>query len=290
MDFTTPLKPTNVDPQIERSIWIANHRAGIIKGLMIALASIIIIILGFSAFILADWAVGGGRAEADIVSRLTKNFANYGAFREHYLPRDLVIEPAQILPVGDGAYDIIVPVTNPNQQWSAKIEYTIPGQEGSVEMINNTFILPGETKYLYRLGVSGAVQSLTSTATIRTIKWSSLDNKIVQPDYATWSAQRLGLEVSNATFTAAASETGGSVSRATFTVTNETAFGYKTVGFYVTLIGGGRMVGFNHVTATDFAAGETRDLVATWYVPIGGVTRVVVQPEVNIFDSNNQLR
>jgi hypothetical protein len=291
MAFTPSTDPKEIDRRLSRSYWFVTHRTGIVKVLMLVLAAFDLALFGVAAFVLVDWAVGGGRSEARSVAALAQTFTDFASFRERNQPRDLVVEGGQVLPVGDGMYDVVIPISNPNTRWWARMRYGIgSATEGSLSAAPEeyeAYLLPGETKYLYRLGISSQTRP-AATADVRSIEWFSLNNKIVQPDYATWSGERLRVTTSDAAFASADSE-GSPVSRATFKVTNDTAFGYKRVGFFVQLMGGGRVVGFNHVTATDFRPGETRELSTAWYVPIGGVTRVIVQPEVNIFDPANAI-
>jgi hypothetical protein len=290
MQFAPSTDPKEIERQLSRSFWLVAHRHVLVQVAMGVLGVVTLAVLLFATFVLVDWSLGGGRAEQKAVARLAGTFTNFGAFHEHALPRDLVLEGGRVFSAGESGYDVVVPVTNPNTRWWAEVEYVIPVADGAAEMLSTIYILPGETKYLYRLGIPGVGRSAAASATIRTIKWFSLNTKIVQPDYTQWSAQRLGFSFADVAYSAGAAEGAAAQSaRATFSVTNDTAFGYKDVGFYVVLMGGGGMVGFNHVTAADLRAGETRDLAATWYAPIGGVTRVLVQPETNIFDPANAL-
>jgi hypothetical protein len=90
--------------------------------------------------------------------------------------------------------------------------------------------------------------------------------------------------VSDARFRPPAPDDPLKVSRATFNVKNDTAFGYWRVSFFVILWSGSSIVGANSVTISDLRPGETREVAVSWFNEIHGVTRVEVVPEVNIFD------
>ena len=145
------------------------------------------------------------------------------------------------------------------------------------------YLLPSDTKYLYSLGVE-AESKPPAALEVANVMMHRVDNHVVRPDYRTWATERLNFLIEDIKFIEPDKDSPIPISRASFIITNDTAFGYVSVPFFVTLLSGNRVVGVNRVVISDLRAGEMREVIASWFNDLPNVTRVEVKPEVNIFN------
>ena len=119
---------------------------------------------------------------------------------------------------------------------------------------------------------------------VSAVRWKRVDQHAVRPDYKTWAQARLDFAIEDVKFAPPSPTDAISVSRATFTIANRTAYSYWSAGFFVVLYSGSRIVGVNYVTISELRAGRSTPVDASWFIDLPSVSRVEVIPEVNIFD------
>lgn len=193
-----------------------------------------------------------------------------------------------VLGAGAGAYDIAVRVTNPNLKWRVSFDYHFDAG-GAATVTQKGYILPGDTRWLYALGQRGTSRPPNAKIVVENVKWLRADPHLTLPDYATWIAKRMDIRISDAVYAGPQPQDPVPVGKATFTVTNATAFGYYNMGFFVTLHSGSWVVAVNRVAVSALRPGETRQVEATWASDIPTATRVEVKPEVDVFDERTYI-
>ncbi len=276
------------EKQLKWARWWNENQIMVKKVFTAVLGVVAFSLFAYGAWGFADWFIGSGVRERAGIALLTENLTDYTAFREAAQPKPLVTQASISLVSGEGRYDIIAKVSNPNHRWWLEVDYRFTGSGGS-DKVYTDYVLPTDTRYIYVLGTK-ADRKPSASLEIADLHWRRVDGHVVRPDYLTWATERLNFNITNPEFIASDSVSALPVSRARFTVENDTAFSYVAVPFFVTLMSGSRVVGVNRVVATRLLSGETREMEASWFHDLPNVTRVEVKPEINIFDEEVYLK
>ncbi len=276
------------EKQLKWSIWWVEHRIGVRRILTVVVGVVGFSLLGYGLFGFADWFFGSGVKERYDMGVMAEGYSNYAPLRAAHTPQQPMVDRAFVLSGGVGSYDFVSTLTNPNEEWVAVFQYTF--RAGAVISGPHTgYALPGDKVWLMALGVRGSEKPASVTLEVSDIDWQRVDYHDTRPDYATWAKTRLGITAADAEYLPVDATDALGTSRARFTVSNDTAFGYREVGLTVSLWNGTRLTGINHVVITNLRAGERRAVEAVWFTDVPGVTRVEVKPEINIFDERNYL-
>jgi hypothetical protein len=268
------------DSQLRWSEWWVNHRELVHKagyGFFIAV-DVILLLVGIWGF--TDWLALGGVKEEQAIRQMTGQ--NYGRFAGVGL-REVQVGAPFVLPGGVGKIDIMAPIENPNDAFWAEIGYRfIVGGIEQPEL--ETFVLPGQAKYLTHLGAPAESGSGVELK-IESRRWhraGTLGADDMQSLYDT----RLDLRAENPVFVAADPLATTPVSSAKFTLANHTAFGYYDVDLLVLLYRGDAIVGVSKIRVARIEAGEDREMELFWYQILPQVSRVEVVPDINIYDES----
>lgn len=268
------------EEQLNRGYWWVTHKVQARKVFTAAFGVAAFSLLGYAIFGYADWFFGSGVPERAQMAQMPQPWINYAFFRDAEAPRPLKAESPIVLPAGEKKYDIVAKAVNPNPQWWVEFEYSfgekIPARKG--------YLLPGDTRYLSLLGYQSDTRPAVGELKMENLVWHRVNLHATRPDFATWANSRLNFHVTDAQFAPPSPSDPVPVWRASFTVANDTGFGYFNVGFFVTLLSGSRVVGVNQVVITDLRPGDQREVDASWFTDIPTVTKVEVRPAVNIFD------
>lgn len=271
------------EDKLKWGYWWVTHKVQVRKVFTVCLGIFGGALVVYAGFGFLDWFFGSGVRERAQIAALTRPQMDFVAFNNALSPKPLIIDDAQTLDAGSNSYDMFAQVTNSNLRWWLEIDYKF--EAGGVDIPPaKAYVLPGETKFLRSLGVKSETSPGSPTLNIVGVHWHRVDQHVVRPDYATWAQMRLNFAITDVEFKPPDPTDPIAISRASFTVTNDTAYGYWNVGFFVTLQNGGSIVGVNYVTISELRPGQARTVDATWFGDLPPVTRVEVTPEVNIFD------
>jgi len=275
------------EKQLKWGYWWVQNKIMVRKVFTVVLGVIGFSLFAYGAWGFADWFLGSGVRERAGVALLTQNLTDYGYFREVSQPQPIVTQQAQVLSSGEGRYDLIAKVSNPNQRWWLEFDYRFAGA-GLPDEVRTAYILPVDTRYVYQLGIESEQRPAVSFEVLE-VRWRRVDGHQVRPDYLSWSEERLNFLIEEPEFMPPERGAALPISRVMFTVTNDSGFSYVAAPFFVTLFSGSRVVGVNRVVATRFMAGEIREIEASWFNELPSVTRVEVRPEINLFDEEVYL-
>ena len=283
--------------QLRWGTWFVRHRAQLEHLELIALG-----VVGVATWTFVLWGlvnhffIDGPRVTQELhVLASRANAVAVTLARQR--PTQLQIAEVRLLALGGGAYDVAARVVNPNSRWTASGEYvlTVPGAPDEVVQ---TAFLPGSERWLARLNVSPTGTPSGATLTFRSISWQRVP-PIAIPDSGRYLHERLHVQIQDAKFTSASTlalqqpgvpspaSTGSapaSVSRATFSVVNASAYGLRNLELVVLLSRAGGLIGVSRTTLVTLDAGERRAVAETWFRPVGLVDAVTVIPYVNVFD------
>ncbi|MEA3272561.1 MAG: hypothetical protein U9P90_02735 [Patescibacteria group bacterium] len=274
------------EKQLKWSYWIVKNKTLFKKiGISIFIVvDMILVVYGLYGF--ADYLFITGPREAREIALLSEEL-NYSSVNIKIGARPLDIT-STILLRGKETFDALSFVKNKNKNWLARFKYQF-STDGQTTESKNGFILPGEGKFITALGIDIPRSARHAVLLVDDLKWNRISTRDI-PDYEDWSNARLDFDISDINFAPVATLGQGSASKASFKVKNLSAFNYWQVGFRVILYRGATIVGINYATIPKFRSGEEREVEATWFDPIGQVTKVEIEPEVDIFDEEVYMR
>jgi len=282
-----PFDPSEIGKLSEKKLkwgyWWVTHKVQVRKIFTLILGIIGAALVAFAAFGFLDWFFGSGVRERTEIGTLTQQVIPYASFREKFKPIDIVIDSPVVMESGSGSYDFFSRAFNQNEIWWVSFEYQITASGVTTKTVPS-FLLPGETKNLFALGIDSDSRPGSPEISITNLKWHRVNQHDIRPSYEAWSDARLNFRLTGLEFVPPEPTDLVPVSNAKFTVINDTGFSYYTIGFFVTLYSGPKIVGVNYITISELRAGERRPVEASWFTTLPNISRVEVDPTVNIFD------
>jgi len=285
-----PLPDTKIggysESDLKKAYWWVSHRLLIYKIIKIALVVLCVFLWGWTLWGLTKYFLLDWNKQADVEANLGANYIDYKYWAEKNKPKDFVYSSIKIFDIGGGRYDFFVMVKNPNDRFAiTSLKYKFNFNNRKDENIKETFILPGQTKYLVDLGVSTEGSPSTVALEVLDIKWQRLPSL---QDYQAYEKKALDFVVSDEVFSTSR-DLGFSdrpISKTLFKVKNNSPYNYWNVGFYVLLYNGSEVRAVNYIVSDNFDSGVTKDFDLTWYENMGTPDRIEVQPDINILDNS----
>ncbi len=180
---------------------------------------------------------------------------------------------------GQGRYDIVVPVTNPNPLWAAvEVRYRI--SYGPAIREDKTSIWPGAEQYLlvFNMPVTGVALDVKPKVEITNVRWQRPTNLALFSNEVSFPTSEVSIKP------VVGLTTGGSATRLTATIKNESVFSFRSVRFGVVLKSGGAIVAGGEATLEQFDSFADRSLEVTWLQSLPLNADATVFPVVNLLD------
>ncbi len=208
----------------------------------------------------------------------------YNSFAKQFPLSEVVVENPTVVPAGEGAYDFVSRIGNPNERWGARrIDYRIESNEQVLQQ-GVVSLLPGEQKRILILGYKGTAPLSTARVVVTDVSWIFI-NPHSKPHEATFDISNVqyipGENITN--------DLGQFVTRSyvTFDVQNTSPFALKNVTFNVLLMNGATIVGVNRVTVDELGTTKKHQASVSWFQEFIDIDRVIVEPFFDVFDENN---
>lgn len=223
---------------------------------------------------------------------LTKNLINYQDIQSWRRVSQIAVLESGVLSGSQQKADLFARVTNPNTDWAvAGFKYRFVLNSGATPW-RQSFLLPGEEKYLLELAVAGGGQNSLPNLEVSEVNWQRV-NKHQIPDYAVYYQEYFNFKIEDIKFNSSSESLATNkvpVSEASFKVANNTAYNFWRVGFQVILYSGRSVAGINYITLEQWQAGEQRPVSVYWYERLPGISRVEIIPEVDILNSDAYMK
>lgn len=268
--------------QLKFGYWYVTNKLKLKKALVISLIVLNVGLFGYS-IIMGIILLLQLDTHQQIQDSLGSDLIDYNYFHEQNKPKEIVMASLDILPTTGGRYDIVAKVKNPNTRWYVENIVFQFVSASEIAYQGESFILPFEEKNLIAFGVDKPIKLGNLTLNIDDISWQRVSN------YEEFAESRLDFRVSDIEFITSRSSGLSSrlpVSQSRFMVTNNSAYNFWQVGFYVLLYSGNQLVGINYTTIDQFLSEQTREVSINWFESLPSVTRTQVVPELNILDEN----
>lgn len=265
--------------QLKITYWFTIHKSQIKKALII---SLIVLNLGFWGYNIYGLIVyfSTAKNQEAIIKNLTHEMINWPVYHLKHKPENLILSEITVIPLEKGRYDLIVQVENPNLKWAiSDLDYRFVwlGNPGaSVSGWQKNFFLPEEKKFLLGLNLSSSQPIENPQIEFQNIQW-----KKIKPKTKLAEVNKSDFLIENIHFTR---KTGIIPSKVQFEVTNRTNYNFWEVNFKVILYQGRKIIGANFVSTTQFLSEEKRLFETFWTSSLPSVTKIYIEPEVNILD------
>lgn len=271
------------EKQLKFSRWFISHQILLKKILIGMIAGVAGVFWIYALVGFVDWAfVTGPKERANLKTIL--QIKTHPEAMQSIKGEAISFGSARVFAGGLGKYDLFAQAANSNKRWWAEFEYRFVG-EGYTGNWKKGFIIPEKKKYIADLGVERAYRPTNIRLQTQNLKYHRIDvHKI--PNYTKWSGQRLNIAVSNKVFNPTAIQNKKKIASLKFKASNNTAYGYWSIGFYALLYRGEQLVAINYLRADKFKSGEERDLQIYFYEGLPTITKYEVVQEINIFDKS----
>ena len=190
----------------------------------------------------------------------------------------------EVIPSEKGFYDLAARIKNPNQNYgSGKISYKFEIYDYNDNFVSDysgeTFILPNQTKYIVNTKIASDASVYRANIIFTNVDWKKPFNynfpefAVKQKEYYFLNDESLG------------------VSQAKAILVNKSNFDFEEIGIDVLLFDSlDNLIAVNNNEIRTLPTGQERDFIVTWFHNIdGNVSRIEVEPETNIFDSDNYV-
>ncbi|TAK03939.1 hypothetical protein EPO34_02150 [Patescibacteria group bacterium] len=264
-------------------IWWIENRARLQKAALVLFGLVDAVLIGFFLWTSVDtFLISYGTERDAIATMAVLGQDDLSAFTRETAGKPIVLSGTTVLTGGEGTYDLYATATNPNGDWYAEFDafYRLGSGETTHE---RQFILPGEEKALVALAVRADAPPQDPQLVLDRLTWRRVDKHLTGA-YEPWARDRLDFAITGAAFSADLQVDAKTIGRVSFTVKNDSAFGYYDPSFLVRLKRGSSVVGVTRTALSSLRAGESQEVLLNWFGPIPSVSETQVVPEINIFD------
>lgn len=278
---------TFTDKELKWSYWFVTHRLILEKIIFIVLLIITIFLGILFLYKVVDVFALKGKYYQQGFATLANVPAVVGELQmvgENAVV-DMQVLDTQTLTSSGGRIDLIAQIGNPNSKYTGYFNYRF-NVNGQFSEWQSGFILPGQTRYIHELGFEADDLLSQGQVEIENFRWEK------SLEFDTFSQERLQFTFDEVEFIPSSQNEAGQESgnQVKFKVTNNSAYAFRQVGFFVGLYSGGGLQSVNHIKLDNIYANMSYDVSIPWYDDLGSVTRVEILPEINILDQSKYLK
>jgi len=288
-DFTQYVDPNNElsHKNIKWGVWFAKSRVLLYRLLIAFLILLVVIFWGISLYkwgiYLWDWPV-----QKQIYAQIAQS-ENYNNINKKIQALPLQISGIQIYSSGVKKQDIIAEVYNPNKNFIIYFSYYFTAGGNKTEL-QNTFILPLQSRPVPVLGVNDTVSLSSPRFVMENVSWKRVDpHKIFNVD--SFQKEHLNFTVASSGFVQAyaADKEKANAHVISFKLKNNSPYDYKAAMYYAGLYQGGSFVGVIPMYLDTFKSLETKDIDLRSFQSNLSVDQVKIFPVINIYDKEVYL-
>lgn len=273
------------EKQLKWGYWFVTHKLEIRKWFTFAVMAIGALLWLFTIGMLVKLFLVDYTGYRTLLRELPVSLVNPAAIQAA-LPHPLDVRPVTVLEGAKGTSDLMLTVTNPNDDYWASWDGRFIAMSATTTA-KREFILPGETKEFVDLGIESAGRVSAPRYDLAGLTWHKIDKHAI-PDIARYYADRFRFEVKDIEFKNETSADGASsISRVTFFVTNRSAYSYWSVKFLANLYRGTTLAAVNSVELQQLETGETRRVDMVWVQELQAISKVEVIPQVNVLEAKS---
>jgi hypothetical protein len=271
-DYRTKVQIVTARPVLSQAFFFA---------WMVFDALLLTIFVGYSAYYLVSGAFDERRQVSAIINNL-ETLHDAAASRAAV---SLVTGEVLVFSPTSGYEDFYTEIRNPNQDWTAAFTYSFKTSSGESRK-QKGFVMPGERKPL--LALHEALTGNRADLLVEEITWIRVDHHVI-PDITEWLERHNDFQITDNTYVTNLEINKQKVARSSFTITNQSPYGYYEAPFLVFLLRGDTVVGVNQVVLNTFNAGEARQVDVNWFGAFPTAAEIQVVPNIDYFDADAYL-
>ena len=201
--------------------------------------------------------------------------------------KELVVEEKAFVFGGEGKYDVMMKIKNPNDRFGAekfKFYFQLKDASGKIiaERLGEKFILPSEEKYVVEVGLETAEDPALAEVAISDYAWKEFSEYVEEPQVNIFQ-KKYDLVSGGVGF-----------SKLSALVRNESYYDFNVIKINVILRDGNKMpVALNSTEMRTVHSGEERDFVLIWPASFPGdvdVDKIDIEAEADVFDNQNFIK
>jgi len=261
------------EKQLKWGYWYTTHHLQLHKGLIWFLIVFCILFGGYSIFYWGNYLIFGYADDQKLMLELRSNIPRSANLLEHFAAKPLSIGGVTSFPAGDKT-DALAIISNPNPAFIATIEYAFVLNGQKLET-RKSFLLPTENKYIAELGIKGGG---SVDFNLVKVSWQRISaHQITNP--VSYKDSRLQFEVGD--FKYASSP----YNRISFSVKNNSFFGYYQANFLVLLRNYETIIGVEKIVIDSFPGGSKQLVEVAINLGINP-NNIQLVPDINVFDES----
>lgn len=267
--------------ELRYGLWYMRHRVGLYRLLVGGLVAISVALWGFSLWQWGDYLFFGLTSDLALERQASRSI-NYRQVEEHFVAAPLQVLSTDIFPGGVDKYDAVSEVGNPNDRFLARgtYRYLIDGEKTEAKPF---FILPGESTLLAELGIKNSSAPGNAQLVIETMDWKRISSHQIK-DPKAWQEARLDFALNDFVFTPLTNARGAKANVITFSLVNQSPYGYVAPQFYIGLLNQDSLVGVMPLSVDMLASLETKKIDLRNFVNTLSASSLKLFPLINVYD------
>ncbi len=217
----------------------------------------------------------------NMAAQISSNI-NWAAYHQSRTPRPILTTTTKFLALGDGKYNLVAFVENPNNDWSAvsfKYKFVVNGQELETR---ESFLNPGENRLVLKMSYANPRPIDELKLNLGDVSWRRFENDIPQVNWDIKDASYVPART--ITINSEAVDVNAVVS---WNAKNLSLYDFWGVRWQIALFDSDRLIGVNEINSTDFESLEDRKIEVSWLKDLPRVTKVEIFPVVDWLDKDN---
>ena len=272
--------------KLETGLWFLKNRKKFLYALYAILITISVISWSIFFYSFGHYILIGMVEDSKMLDGLTRFNNAIPIILQRQKAQPILVQVPTILNSNGAKTDFVTKIINPNLTHWAEFKYVYRDSDGNIIAEHENFVLPNGSKHLLSLGHEGFGSGADINFEFSDISWGRVTAHDY-PDWETYLAEHLNIEISDEKFIPAASTIlteSLSLNEVSFTAKNLSAYNYYDVNFIILLSDNTRIISANQYFLENFLSGESRDIILTWPGRLGRVRQIDIIPEVNITD------
>lgn len=267
--------------ELKAGYWYVTHRVLLRKLGIVILAIAAGGLMLYGIYGLIQYYIADRGTNLALEADLAKAKLDYALLAELNTPKGLQILETQAIKSGEGNYDLITEIVNPNQQWAVdSLDYYYLINEAKSN-VKTDFILPGQDKFILYLNYQSATAVTAANIIVENIKWKKVAN------YQLLAEKILKFDFENQkVISSAQSEVGNKepVAEISFDVLNKGAYSFWEPRFKIFLYKRDKLIGVTQTTIDAIESGEKRSQSINLFQSAPRGIDLVILPDINILD------
>ncbi len=261
------------DKKLKFGYFVISNLSKFKQALTIFLALICLVTVSFSIYGWTNHFIEQKKLD-ETINGIGKMNLDFEAYHNVIKPKSLEISEATVIYSGDGKYDFVAKIVNPNERWQVdKLVYKF--QSNLYTSPSSTvYLLPNQERYL----VSYANQSQTRVG-IPELQIVGLEMTLIKPHE---NLPDTNFTITDMEYTPSGLEPR---SKVTFKAFNNTIYNFWETDFLVLLYSNDQIVGVNQTKIEEFLSNMERVGEVSWFEKLPRITKVEVYPYVDLLDT-----